>query len=228
MIPLRDSVRSGRIPYVNIGLILINVLVFIQQLWLQPYQLNNIYYAYGVIPAEAVNVFYTGAPIGQLMVTFITATFLHGGWFHLIGNMLYLWIFGDNIEDRLGHMKYLLFYLLAGVAGSIAHVMANPASNIPVIGASGAVAGVLGAYVLSFPRSRILALVPVLFFLTVIEVPAIIFIVVWFVIQVFNGVAFLGGTANAVAWWAHIGGFLAGAGLVKLLAPQRGGMLVRP
>lgn len=228
MIPLRDSVRSGRTPYVNIGLILINVLVFIRQLWLQPYQLNSIYYAYGVIPAEAVNVFYTGAPIGQLMVTFITATFLHGGWFHLIGNMLYLWIFGDNIEERLGHMKYLLFYLLAGVAGSIAHVMANPASNIPVIGASGAVAGVLGAYVLSFPRSRVLALVPVLFFLTVIEVPAIIFIVVWFVIQVFNGVAFLGGTANAVAWWAHIGGFLAGAGLVKLLAPQRGGMLVRP
>lgn len=228
MIPLRDSVRSGRTPYVNIGLILINVLVFIQQLWLQPYQLNSIYYAYGVIPAEAVNVFYTGAPIGQLMVTFITATFLHGGWFHLIGNMLYLWIFGDNIEGRLGHMKYLLFYLLAGVAGSFAHVLANPASNIPVIGASGAVAGVLGAYVLSFPRSRVLALVPVLFFLTVIEVPAIIFIVVWFVIQVFNGVAFLGGTANAVAWWAHIGGFLAGAGLVKLLAPQRVGMLVRP
>lgn len=228
MIPLRDSVRSGRTPYVNIGLILINVVVFIQQLWLQPYQLNQIYYNFGVIPAEVVNVFYTGTSIGQLAVTFVTSTFMHGGWFHLIGNMLYLWIFGDNIEDQLGHVKYLFFYLLAGLAGGIAHVLANPASTIPVIGASGAVAGVLGAYVLSFPRSRVLALVPVLFFLTVIEVPAIIFIVAWFVIQVFNGVAFLGGTANAVAWWAHIGGFLAGAGLVKLLAQQRGGLLVGP
>lgn len=228
MIPLRDSVRSGRTPYVNIGLILINVVVFISQLGLQPFQLNQIYYTFGVIPAEVVNVFYTGVPLGHVTVTFITATFMHGGWFHLIGNMLFLWIFGDNIEDRLGHVKYLLFYLLAGVAGGIAHVLANPASNIPVIGASGAVAGVLGAYLLSFPRSRILALVPIFFFITVIEVPAIIFILVWFIIQVFNGVAFLGGTANAVAWWAHIGGFLAGAGLVKLLAQQRRGLLVGP
>lgn len=228
MIPLRDSVRSGRTPYVNIGLILLNVFIFISQLGLQPYQLSQIYYTFGVIPAEVVNVFYTGAPFGQVTVTFITATFMHGGWFHLVGNMLFLWIFGDNIEDRLGHVKYLFFYLLAGIVGGIAHVLANPASIIPVIGASGAVAGVLGAYLLSFPRSRILALVPVFFFLTVIEVPAVIFIVVWFAIQVFNGVAFLGGTANAVAWWAHIGGFLAGAGLVKLLAPQKGDFLVRP
>ena len=227
MIPLRDSVRSGRTPYVNISLILINILVFFQQLAIEPYQLNQIYYSYGVIPAEVLNVFFTGSPLLPVMIPFITSIFIHGGWWHLIGNMLFLWIFGDNIEDRLGRVRYLLFYLAVGVAGGVAHVLANPASTIPVIGASGAVAGVLGAYLISFPRSRILALVPVLFFITVIEVPAVIFIVVWFAIQFFNGVAFLGGTANAVAYWAHIGGFLAGLVLIKLIA-RRGVMIMRP
>lgn len=227
MIPLRDSVRSGRTPYVNISLILINILVFFQQLAIEPYQLNQIYYSYGVIPAEVLNVFFTGSPLLPVIIPFITSIFIHGGWWHLIGNMLFLWIFGDNIEDRLGRVKYLLFYLAVGVAGGVAHVLANPASTIPVIGASGAVAGVLGAYLISFPRSRILALVPVLFFITVIEVPAVIFIVVWFAIQFFNGVAFLGGTANAVAYWAHIGGFLAGLVLIKLIA-RRGVMIMRP
>ena len=227
MIPLRDSVRSGRTPYVNISLILINILVFFQQLAIEPYQLNQIYYSYGVIPAEVLNVFFTGSPLLPVIIPFITSIFIHGGWWHLIGNMLFLWIFGDNIEDRLGRVRYLLFYLAVGVAGGVAHVLANPASTIPVIGASGAVAGVLGAYLISFPRSRILALVPVLFFITVIEVPAVIFIVVWFAIQFFNGVAFLGGTANAVAYWAHIGGFLAGLVLIKLIA-RRGVMIMRP
>ncbi|MEW5952292.1 MAG: rhomboid family intramembrane serine protease [Bacillota bacterium] len=227
MIPLRDSVRSGRRPYVNISLVLINIFVFIQQLAIEPYQLNQIYYTYGVIPAEALNVFFAGGPSLPLAISFITATFIHGGWFHLIGNMLFLWIFGDNIEDRLGRARYLLFYLTVGVAGGVAHVLTNPASTIPVIGASGAVAGVLGAYLITFPRSRILALVPVLFFITVVEVPAVIFIAVWFAIQIFNGVAFLGGTANAVAWWAHIGGFLAGLALIKLMA-RRGAVFARP
>ncbi len=221
MIPLRDSARSRTFPFINIFIIVLNLLIYIKEVMLEPYQLNQLFYTYGLIPAEVLNALYTGAPLTPLLVNFITATFIHGGWFHVLGNMLFLWVFGDNVEDRLGHLKYLLFYLLAGIAGGVAHIITNPLSTVPVVGASGAVAGVLGAYVIAFPRSRILALVPlfIVFFFT--EIPAVVFIAIWFVLQLFNGVASLGGSATPVAWWAHVGGFIVGALLIKMMSPRR-------
>lgn len=228
MIPLRDSARSRAFPFINIAIIVLNLLIYINEVMLEPYQLNQFFYTYGLIPADAINAFYTGAALTPLLVNFITAIFVHGGWFHVLGNMLFLWVFGDNVEDRLGHGKYLLFYLAAGVAGGVAHIMINPASTVPVIGASGAVAGVLGAYIIAFPRSRILALVPIIIIFTLVEIPAVVFIALWFVLQLFNGVASLGGSATPVAWWAHIGGFLIGVLLIKMLAPRRVRSYYRP
>lgn len=209
-----------RKPFINWILILINLCVFIQELVLSRSELNQLFYNLGVIPAEVTYLLKTGAPLEPLFIPFITAMFLHGGWVHVLGNMLYLWIFGDNVEDMLGHFRYLLFYLLAGIAGSLAHVAANPTSPVPIIGASGAIAGVLGGYFITFRRSRVLALVPIFFFLTLMEVPAVIFLALWFVIQLFNGAASLGGAVNPVAWWAHVGGFIAGMVLIKLLVPR--------
>jgi len=221
LIPLRDSAKSKSFPAVNLAIIALNLFIYFKEVTVEPYRLNQIYYTFGLIPADVLNTVFTGAPLTPVLDNFITAMFIHGGWVHVLGNMLFLWVFGDNIEDRLGRWRYLLFYLAAGAAASLTHIMFNPTSTIPVIGASGAVAGVLGAYMITFPRSRILALVPIFIVFTLMEIPAVIFIALWFVIQLFNGVASLGGTANPVAWWAHVGGFLAGALLIKLIAPRR-------
>nr|WP_152946759.1 rhomboid family intramembrane serine protease [Desulfofundulus thermobenzoicus] len=198
----------------------LNLFVFFQELTLSPNELNQLFFNLGVVPARVFHVLAMGAPVEPLLIPFITSMFLHGGWVHVLGNMLYLWIFGDNVEDRLGHFRYLLFYLLAGMAGSLAHVITNPTSPVPVVGASGAIAGVLGAYFITFRHSRVLALVPIFFFLTIMEIPAVIFLALWFVIQLFNGAASLGGAVNPVAWWAHIGGFVIGMILIKLMAPR--------
>jgi len=148
--------------------------------------------------------------------------FLHGGWLHLIGNMWFLWIFGDNVEDYLGHVRFLLFYLLCGLAASVAHLAFNLHSTIPTLGASGAIAGVLGAYLLLFPGARILTLVPV-FFVWLMELPAYVILIYWFVLQLLQGTASLAQTAagGGVAWWAHVGGFVAGLALVKIVASRR-------
>lgn len=221
MIPLRDSTRSRSFPYVNVVLIVLNILVFLKELALPTQHLNYFFYTYGVVPARAVEQAAAGAPLAVAAVPFITAMFIHGGWMHLLGNMLYLWIFGDNVEDRMGHIPYLFFYLSAGVIGSIAHIIANPGSQVPIIGASGAIAGVLGAYFLSFPGSRILTLVPLFFFITVIQVPALVFLPVWFIIQLLNGLSTAGMAANTTAWWAHVGGFLGGAILLPFFSRPR-------
>lgn len=215
MIPLRDSVKSRTFPIVNVTIIVLNLIFYILEIMVEPYFLNQIFYAYGLVPADVLNAIITGASLTPVIISFITAMFIHGGWVHVMGNMLFLWVFGDNIEDRLGHFKYLLFYLVVGVAAGIVHIFTNPTSTVPVVGASGAVAGVLGAYIIAFPRSRILALVPIL-----VEIPAVIFIAFWFVIQLFNGVASLGGAANSVAWWAHVGGFIAGVLMIKVMTPR--------
>ncbi len=221
MIPLRDSIRSKRFPYVNISLIIINVLVFFKEIILPAQYLNSFFYTYGIIPAQVTEQLFYGTSLITIGTPFITAMFIHGNWLHLLGNMLYLWIFGDNIEDRLGHLPYLLFYLMVGIIGSIAHILSVPGSGVPIIGASGAIAGVLGAYILAYPRSRILTLVPVFFFITFFQVPAIIFLPIWFIIQFVNALSTAGMAVEAVAWWAHIGGFIGGVILYLLFPRQR-------
>lgn len=213
MIPIRDSIRSRHFPKVNLALIIISVAVFLYELGLDQYGLQQFATEYGAVPAKIL------AARGRLdsILSLFTAMFLHGGWLHLIGNMLFLWVFGDNVEDRLGSVRYLLLYLAAGLAGFMIQMGANPASAVPMIGASGAIAGVLGAYLIMFPKSRIIALVPIIFFFTFIEMPAIVFLILWFGLQLLNGVASIGTQGNLVAWWAHIGGFLTGlAGAVMM------------
>lgn len=222
MIPLRDSIRSRRFPVVTTALLAINVLVFLYELSLDPSGLIRFFHTYGVVPRQVgglgsvISAILTG-DVGRLL-PLVTAAFIHGGWFHLISNMWYLWVFADNIEDRLGPARFLLFFLLAAVLGNYSQVIVDPRSDIPLVGASGAVAGVLGAYLVQFPRARVLALLPLGFFFTVTEVPAVVFLFLWFLLQLFSGVASLGVPAmGGVAWWAHVGGFVAGAVLLRLL-----------
>ncbi len=228
MIPLRDTAPRYRFPAVNISLIVLNFLVFFYQQMLPPEQLYSFIFTYGTVPADLtgslIGILRPGESSGALLaagIPLITANFLHGGWLHLIGNMLYLWVFGDNIEGRLGHLKYLLLYLFMGAASQLFHIFSIPFSTTPLVGASGAIAGVLGAYFILFPHARILTLVPLGFFITFIHLPAVIFLGFWFILQLLN--ASLQGAAmgvQSVAWWAHIGGFLVGAG-IGLLSKRR-------
>jgi membrane associated rhomboid family serine protease len=210
MIPLRDSEPSHSTPFVTVSLIVVNTLVFLFQMSLDDYSLNLLIRDYGLIPSQLH------------LDAFVTSMFLHGGWLHLIGNMWFLWIFGDNIEDILGHAKYLLFYLLCGIAAALVHVVFNGDSRLPTIGASGAIAGVMGAYMLKFPRARVVTLVPIIFFLTTMEIPASVMLVYWFVIQLISGVGSIGYShlsQGGVAWFAHVGGFLTGMILIMALRP---------
>lgn len=211
MIPLRDNIPSKKIAFVNIFLILANIFIF-GWIFLQAGRGEIYFLKYGLVPKQFLaGRFFDLKTFWEIYLPLATALFLHGGLFHLLGNLLFLWIFGDNVEDRLGHLKYLIFYLAAGVAGNLFQVFLQPESALPIVGASGAVAGVLGAYFIFFPRARILTLVPVFFFLQIIEIPAYIFLGLWFLIQFFYGTAVIGGTQGGIAFWAHIGGFLFGA-----------------
>lgn len=214
MIPIRDNVRPRRYPYVNITLIAVNAVVFLYQVILGPEALRDFILTFGVIPREITALNLTDLFLGGFtpLVPLVTATFLHGGWFHLIGNMLYLWVFGDNIEDCLGSLKYLVVYILMGVVGHFSHIFFEPLSTVPLIGASGAIAGILGAYFILYPWAKVLALVPLGIFFTFVEIPAVIYLFFWFILQLFNGVsAFLVSPGfQVVAWWAHIGGFVSG------------------
>lgn len=217
MIPLRDSVRPKKYPYINILLISLNIAAFIYQLSLTEAELMGLFYRYGIIPEKFLLL--QGASWFPLM----SSMFLHGGWFHLLGNMLYLWVFGDNVEDRLGHWGYLLFYLAAGVTSGLTHIFTNPQSAIPTIGASGAVAGILGAYFVLFPRARVLTLIPIGFLITTAHLPAVLFLFLWFVMQIFNALlAGMTAATQTVAWWAHIGGFVLGflVGMAKLVSKK--------
>lgn len=232
MIPLRDTVRSRSFPFVTIGLIAINVFVFIQELSLGRHA-ERLIELLGFVPARFIGWSDLGfSPLDPWrFVPLVTAAFLHGGWMHLIGNMWFLWIFGDNVEDRLGHGRYLLFYLLAGASAFLVQGFVGPVSTVPTVGASGAIAGVLGAYFLLYPRSRILTFVPIFFLPWLIEIPAVVFIGLWFAMQLVNGLAELGVATHAVsgiAWWAHAGGFLAGVALaLTLQKPDRRPVLYR-
>jgi len=206
MIPLSDTVRARSFPVINWLIIITNLLVFLYEIRLTPGQLDRLVMTYGTVPARVL----TGQP--QALLTLFTSMFLHGGWLHIIGNLWVLFIFGDNVEDVMGSGRYLLFYLVSGLVAGLTQIIVGPASRIPAIGASGAIAGVLGAYLVLFPGSRVLTLVPVFILPWFIEVPAVIFLGFWFILQFFNGLLALEVTTalGGIAYWAHIGGFLFG------------------
>ena len=215
VIPLRDTIRSSTVPFVNHTLIALNVAVFLYQQSLG-LDVEQFVHAHGIVPSR----FVAGA-WGDL-APLVTSMFLHGGWMHLLGNMLYLHIFGDNVEDRIGHFRFLLMYLLAGVTAGLAQIVINPTADVPMVGASGAIAGVTGAYFLFYPRARVVTLIPIFLFVQIVEIPAFFFLLFWFAFQLLLGVGSLGSTsAGGVAFWAHIGGFVAGMVLGPLLAPRR-------
>lgn len=218
MIPIRDELKTRRFPLFNTLLIIINVAVFSLQWLLGAEQDGALMYQFAFIPSN-----FLAAPMNFNNVRNIfTAMFMHAGLLHLAGNMLYLWIFGDNIEDALGHLPYLVFYLVGGVTATLTHVFTNPASTIPTVGASGAIAAVLGAYLVLYPRSRVLTFIPIGYFMTLKLVPASIVLGVWFVLQFFNGVLSLGGPdVGGIAFWAHIGGFVTGVVLALIFGKRR-------
>ena len=219
MLPLSDHNPTRTTPIINYLLIGVNVFVFFWELSLGQYIERELFLV-SFVPAR----FWAAPLYPPNLIRIFISMFLHGGWLHLGGNMLYLWIFGDNIEDRLGHFKYLIFYLLCGVAATMTHAVLEADSTLPAIGASGAIAGVLGAYALLFPRQRVTTLIPIFFFITVREIPAVLVLGLWFVLQLFVGVASIGASAGAtggVAVFAHIGGFIAGMLLVALMGGMR-------
>lgn len=216
MIPITDSNPTRRFPIVNLSLIAISIIVFISELSLPTRALDRFIATWGVIPSNIIFALANPFEVSPLVwLTLITSQFLHGGWAHIIGNMLFLWVFGDNIENALGHFSYLIFYLFAGIAAAFVQVLVMGPSRIPTIGASGAIAGVLGAYLILYPTARVGILVPVFFILWTIDLPALLVIGWWFVQQFFYGIGSLSSAAvGGVAFWAHIGGFIAGLGMI--------------
>src|SRR5271163_2467659 len=225
MIPLRDNAAPRRLTPVNIALITVNVAVFVYELSLGP-RVAAVVDKFALVPAAVTRALSSGAhrdlhPLEPLM-TIVTSMFIHGGILHIAGNMLYLFIFGAAVEYRMGAARYLSFYLAAGIAAALATVWIAPESNVPVIGASGAIAGVLGAYFILYPRGRILTILPIFIFIQFIEIPAVIYLMFWFAIQLYEGLAEGGGAGmGGVAWWAHIGGFMFGLALGPMLATNR-------
>jgi len=220
VIPLRDTIPARRFPIVNTAIIGLNVLVFLFEAALNPDQQGQVIQICGLVPAR----FWQGGGLGRWLPLF-ASMFLHGGWWHLISNMLALYIFGDNVEDRLGHLRYLLFYLFGGLVAGGAHLLAYSGSPIPTVGASGAIAAVLGAYVVLYPQARVVTLVFIFYFIRIVEIPALIYLGFWFVSQLFNGLFALAAAtdvlqAGGVAWWAHIGGFVFGLAIVRLICPR--------
>ena len=216
MVPIGDVNPRRRFPFVTIGLIIVNILVFVYQLSLPSREFEAFVYEAAVIPSMVATEF--GWPAVRSL---LTSMFLHGSWMHILSNMLYLWIFGDNVEDLLGPAAFIIFYLFAGVVAGLVQVGANPTSDLPTIGASGAVAGILGVYAVVYPRNKIRTLAIFFYMIRVIKLPAILVLGLWFVLQVFQGVASVGGMEmGGVAWFAHIGGFLAGL-VVGLLLQKK-------
>jgi membrane associated rhomboid family serine protease len=223
MIPLRDTIPTRNFPIVNTTIIGINVVVYIIQIG-QGNEFFKFIYTYGLIPVRySMPQLAAEYPGGHTLFAFVSFMFLHSGFWHLLGNMWSMYIFGDNVEDRLGPIRYLLFYLLCGVASGVSHLLLNLQSDIPIIGASGAIAGVMGAYFILHPKSKILTLIPIFFIPYFIEIPAFFFLGLWLVMQFINAALTHGGISG-IAWWAHIGGFIFGIVFLKLflMLPQTG------
>jgi len=221
MIPIKDRNPTDLFPFVTIALIVANAALFFYQLSRGLPRFQQFTVGLAIVPVAFLD-----APFSPSQQTLLfTSMFLHGGFFHLAGNMLFLWIFGNNIEDYFGHVKFAIFYLACGVAGTLAHVFTNPSSTAPMIGASGAISGVLGAYFLLFPRAKVLTLVPIVIFLYFVEIPAFVFLGVYILLQILYGLPGLAGSsaqAAGVAFFAHIGGFVAGIALLLILRKRRG------
>lgn len=229
MFPIRDTIPSHSPPLVTWMLIAINSLVFLFALTLDHEELMGVFYLFGLVPARYSHPDWAlaiGFPVDDYW-PFLTSMFLHGGWMHIIGNMWTLWIFGDNVEDRMGRVRFLIFYLLTGLAAGLVHWLTNQNSSVPAVGASGAIAGVLGAYMILFPFSRIITLIPVFFFPLFVQLPAVTYLFFWFLSQMFGATltALSPGNVGGIAFWAHVGGFVSGIILHRFfLLPKR----VRP
>ena len=216
MIPLRDINPSHRTPFVTIGIIVVNVAVFAFEFLLPSEMLNPLAFSWGLVPKRLVDL----EPLA--LVTVLTSMFLHSGPAHLLGNMLYLWIFGDNIESAMGSFRFMLFYLMCGIGAALGQILVNPLSTIPMIGASGAISGVLGSYLVLYPRAEVETLVFLGYFARLVRLPTVVVLGSWIVLQLFSGVLSLGMSATGgVAWFAHIGGFAAGIVLVGLFRRRR-------
>jgi membrane associated rhomboid family serine protease len=220
MIPYKDDNPTATFPFVTIAIIAVNVLVFIYQL-AHISEARQLVESYGAIPRYLLT-FRTAQPIHPL-ASVVTSMFMHGGVLHVGGNMLFLWIFGNNIEDTLGHFKFVVFYLLSGLSAVYAHAFTEPGSVAPMIGASGAVSGVLAAYMVLYPRARVYTIILLGFFVQVVKVPALMYIGIWAIIQIVNGLYLRGMQGAGVAWFAHVGGFLFGLAAIKLFRPKRRG-----
>ncbi len=210
MLPLRDDVPSSRFPAITLAIIVVNFVCFIDELKLGP-RVQDLVLNYGIVPVRYTNPevarYFT---LPEQVLAFFSSMFLHGGWIHLLGNLWVLWIFGDNVEDRLGRARYFGLYLAGGIAAALLHIYTNPHSGVPTIGASGAIAAVMGAYFRFFPLARVETLIPPFFFGPIFVLPAVLFLGCWFLLQFFNGALSLGARSGGVAWWAHVGGFLFG------------------
>jgi membrane associated rhomboid family serine protease len=212
MIPLRSTERVYSRTTVTAALIALNIVIFLYQAVLSPSALQRFVEQWGIVP-DNLHLF-----------SLLTSMFLHGGWLHVLGNMLFLWVFGRNLEDLIGSGRFALFYILCGLAAGVIHVITNPYSRVPTIGASGAIAGVMGAYLIKFPRARIVTLVPIFVFVTTMEIPSALLLLYWFAIQFFSGIGSLAEadyTGGGIAWFAHVGGFLAGMLFIRIFPARR-------
>lgn len=221
MIPLKDKNPSHSFPFVNYLLIAANAAVFFYELSLGR-GLDTFFVKYGLVPSRYFEMVAQHTHFLSRYIPFFTSMFIHGGWLHIIGNMWFLFIFGDNVEDRLGHRNYLVFYLLSGLAAGFLQTYLSASSSIPTIGASGAISGVLGAYLVMFPRARIVTLIPIFIIFDIVDISAILFIGFWFMMQFFSGIQSLGvDTSGGIAWWAHVGGFVAGIAMLPIFKRKR-------
>lgn len=217
MIPLKVDLLRTHAAICNALLIIVNVLVFFYEVTLPAKAGQALIYTFGLIPAHTEMLFSPhGTTLTSALLPMVTSMFLHGGWMHLLGNMLFLWVFGGAVEDALGHLQYLIFYFICGIGSALAHTIFNWGSKVPTVGASGAISGVMGAFIVLFPAARVATLIPALFLFFTVRIPAFLMLGYWFFLQIFSGLASLGvgGQQGGVAWWAHVGGFLLGALIV--------------
>jgi membrane associated rhomboid family serine protease len=231
MIPLRHTLPTRSVAVVNRAIVIANGIVFVAQLLLGS-RTETLINIFGFVPARFIHPAAYGYSVFEVTITLVTSLFLHGGFVHLIGNMIYLWVFGGAVEDALGHIRYLVFFVICGVIGSLTHAMLFPHSTVPSIGASGSIAGILGAFLVLWPRARILTLLPLVVYWAMVEIRAVIFLPVWFGMQFFNGFLSIAAAhhtqeVTGIAWWAHVGGFLFGA-LVGLIARRSARERVTP